>query len=640
MWTKTLAVGAGIVIFGTLFLAGTKAQEPEKPHGDCELFGPKQARFAPLRNRNAGGPLVLALSELTASVTASLPPPPPDSRTGRGPAPASGNLIDNYIFAALNEKNVRPAAPTTDAEFLRRASLDLTGRIPTSDRVVAFVNDTDPAKRTKLVDELIAKPEFVDKWTVFFADLYKNNSQNSQIRRFVPGVMAFNTWIRNSLTAHKPYDQMVRELIATTGSDSYTQGEVNFLAGGVVTGGPQQDIFDQQTANIAETFLGVAHVNCLLCHSGRGHLDALSIWGASQSRQSAWGMASFLSRTNTNRRAVNQGQPLPYYWSVTDNLPRDYQLNTTTGNRPARQPSGTMTSIAPVYMFTGEQPASGENYRAALARFVTKDPQFARATVNYLWEYFFGIGLVNPSNQFDPARLDPDNPPANCAPSAPCELQASNPRLLNALAQDFTDSKYDLRDLMRKIVNSRAYQLSARYDGAWNETWTTLFARKLVRRLWSEEVHDAVAQSSNVLPTYNNPAWGPQTWAMKFPEPVNTPDGAAGRVTMFLDSFLRGDRDEDPRRPDGSISQALSLMNDRFVTDRTRSTGSATSLLVRLLPLPDSQLVDQLFLNVLSRYPTAAEKSAALRNLAANRAQEAENLLWSLYNKVDFVFNY
>ena len=193
---------------------------------------------------------------------------------------------------------------------------------------------------------------------------------------------------------------------------------------------------------------------------------------------------------------------------------------------------------------------------------------------------------------------------------------------------------------MKKIVNSRAYQLSSRYDGAWNETWTTLFARKLVRRLWSEEVHDAVAQSSNILPTYNNPAWGPQTWAMKLPEPANTPDGAVGRLTTFLDAFLRGDRDEDPRRPDGSISQALSLMNDRFITDRTRSTGPATSQLVRLLPLPDSQLVDQLFLNVLSRYPTAAEKSTALRNLGTNRAQEAENLLWSLYNKVDFVFNY
>src|SRR5262249_41229016 len=155
-----------------------------------------------------------------------------------------------------------------------------------------------------------------------------------------------------------------------------------------------------------------------------------------------------------------------------------------------------------------------------------------RATVNYMWEYFFTIGLVSPSNQFDPYRLDPDNPPTGCPLQTPCTLQASNPRLLNALAQDFIQSGYDLRALQKEIVNSRAYQLSSRYNGTWDVANQNLFGRKLVRRLWAEEVHDAIAQSSGILPTYPGNftsgstamSWGPVSYAMKLPETVNTPD--------------------------------------------------------------------------------------------------------------------
>ncbi|MBZ5605949.1 MAG: DUF1553 domain-containing protein, partial [Acidobacteriia bacterium] len=298
-------------------------------------------------------------------------------------------------------------------------------------------------------------------------------------------------------------------------------------------------------------------------------------------------------------------------------------------------------TVAPVYIFDGSSPAKGQDYRVALAAKITGDFQFARATVNYFWEYFFGIGLVSPSNQFDPARLDPDNPPSDCPnPQNPCTLQPSNAALLKALAQDFINSKYDLKALMREIVNSNAYQLSSRYNGAWDPTTETLFARKLVRRLWSEEIHDAITQSSNIVPTYQTQQWGPVNWAMQLPEPLNTPDGATGRIAGFLNAFLRGNRDDQPRRPDGSISQALDLMNDNFVMSRVSPKGPTTSLLVKALALPDDQMINTLFLTVLSRYPTSTEMSDALANLKNNRTQEAQTLLWSLYNKVDFVFNY
>ena len=198
---------------------------------------------------------------------------------------------------------------------------------------------------------------------------------------------------------------------------------------------------------------------------------------------------------------------------------------------------------------------------------------------------------------------------------------------------------------MRQIVNSQSYQLSSRYDGTWDPAWTPLFARKLVRRLWSEEVHDAITQSSGLIPTYNMGAvYGIANWAMQLPETFNTPDGRTGRISSFLNAFLRGNRDDQKRSDDGSITQALYLMNDTFVSDRvSMAKAPKTGLLASAAALPNDQAVTTLFFTVLARYPTDEEMSTALKNLTgagAARNTQLENLLWSLYNKVDFVFNY
>jgi hypothetical protein len=360
-------------------------------------------------------------------------------------------------------------------------------------------------------------------------------------------------------------------------------------------------------------------------------------------------LASFLSHTSNPRTVVSQGNNNIYYWGVVDNARNytaDYPLNTLTGNRPARQPIGTMKNVPPAYLWGGQSPSSGTNYRVALGQYVTSDFQFARATVNFMWKQFFGIGIVDPADQMDVARLDPDNPPQTPWPTDPTQnwpLQASNPRLLNALAQDFINSKYDLKALMREIVNSRTYQLSARYNGTWNPAWETLFARKMVRRLWSEEVHDAITQSSGMMPTYNMGAvYGSVNWAMQLPEPFNTPDGN-GAISNFLNAFLRGNRDDQTRSGDGSILQALDLMNDNFVMSRVQmAKAPQTALLAKAAAMPNDQAVNMLFMNVLSRNPTDAEMTSAMTNLSvtSTRGQELENLLWSLYNKVDFIFNY
>jgi hypothetical protein len=293
-----------------------------------------------------------------------------------------------------------------------------------------------------------------------------------------------------------------------------------------------------------------------------------------------------------------------------------------------------------VYIFNGNTPATGQSYRAVLAANVTHDFQFARALVNYMWAEFFGVGLVDPPDTFDPARLDPNNPPP-----APWTLQPSNPQLLNTLAMHFVETNYNLRSLMREITTSRTYQLSSRYpSGQWNEAWDSYFARKFVRRLWAEEVHDALVVSSGITPSYTIAGFTDQgfakpSYAMQLPDVVNVP---GGNVTIFLDAFLRGNRDDQPRKEDGSILQTLNLMNGPVVESFIQTSGSAASpLIAKNMNLSNSDLVNTLFLNILSRYPTADEMSQAVKALTTgNRTQQLQDLVWALYNKVDFLFNY
>jgi hypothetical protein len=647
----------GWFLFAFVFsgvLAG-QTDQAQYAEPDCPYFGADRERLAPVRR----------LSATTDAVSAMLGHRPGGSRIhnfDRAQAPGS---IDSYIFGDFQTNGITPAPRTTDWEFVRRITLDLTGRIPTPDRVLAFVADTTPDKRARLIEELLAEPEWIDKWTMYFGDLYQNttNKASTSLNRFAQGRNAFYQWIKDSLTNGKPYNQMATELISASTDNTYNDGPSNFLVGGVVTMGPVQDIMDQMTSNTFDTFLGIAHVNCLLCHNGRGHLDAISLWASNTTRYQAWQLSSYMSHTSTAKTPVTAGNNNIYYWSLLNNqknFTTDYTLNTTTGNRPARQPAApnckagqSCYTVPPQYILSGTGPKPGADYRTSLASSITGDVQFARATVNYLWAYFFGRGMVDPPDTFDPARLDPDNPPP-----APWSLQPSNARLLNALAQHFIDSNYNVKALMREIVNSDTYQLSSLYPGQWNAAWEPYFARKFVRRLWGEEIIDGVSQSSGsfpcstvvsgacTVPGYTVTGWtelnmGRPSQAMQFPDVINT----EGTTNAFLDSFLRGNRDDQPRRRDGSILQALNLMNASLIEGKLAMTGATASpLIVASAALNNTDAVNKLFLTILSRYPSASEMSTALASLpAANgaaRSSAIQDLAWSLYNKVDFVFNY
>jgi Protein of unknown function (DUF1549)/Protein of unknown function (DUF1553) len=654
-------------ILGTFFVVASsgfllvRAQDPVQSadsaqyttaHAECNYFGTDHEKFAytGLNANLSPARHARALGSLTRGVSTAVAGPPPGSPTSTFGATHRAGSIDAYLQADWKAAGITPAPMTTDWEFVRRVTLDLTGRIPAPARVVNFVADTSANKRSALIDELLAKPEWVDKWTMYFGDLYQNTNTraSTSLNRTATGRNAFYQFIHDSVAMDKPYNQMATELIASQGVNSYTDATTNWMINGFVTGGPAQDLMDQATANVFDTFLGIAHVNCLLCHNGRGHLDSLSLWASSTTRYQAWQLAGFLSHTaiSQTRDASNN----PSYWTLQPKAPItvNYTLNTTTGNRPARvAPTGCKAGqpcyyVGPQYIFTGTAPNPGEDYRIALARSVTNDFQFARAAVNYVWAQFFGAGIVDPPDTFDPARLDPDNPPP-----APWTLQPTDARLLDALATHFIQSGYSIKSLMREIANSQAYQLSSRYPGTWNEAWDGSFARKNVRRLWAEEVHDAIAQSSGNMPSYNltgftDSGFAKPNYAMQLPDVVNAPSGD-GNASNLLDSFLRGNRDDQPRKSDGSILQALNLMNNPFVEARIQYTGATPAPLIATnLTLGNTPLVNTLYLSILSRNPTSDEltKSVAALTGASVRSQAVQDLVWSIYNKVDFVFNY
>ncbi|MFN0121624.1 MAG: DUF1549 domain-containing protein [Blastocatellia bacterium] len=553
------------------------------------------------------------------------------------------NFIDNILFDRMGRDGVQSAPIATDEEFIRRAYLDITGRIPMASAVTSFLADTNPNKRDALVDSLVGTPEYVDKWTMFFGDLFRNTARATNVQRYTGGRDAFHTYIKNSIAANKSYAQMATEMITSgtgTAADNFVNGEANFMVGGTIPMGPPQDTMDGTAVNTMGMFLGINALDCLLCHNGERHLDAVNLWGSQRTRYEAFGMAAFFSRVRRQRQNLST-QP-NYAKFLVSELPNgEYQLNTNSGNRQTRDTSYGASPVQPRYILGGAGVNAGENRRQAVARLVTSDKQFARAAVNYIWEKLMVEALVSPSNTFDPARLDPKA----ILPSG-WTVQPANPELLEALADEFIRQNYDLKKLIALIAKSSAYQLSSQYPGSWNLTLVPYYARKFVRRLDAEEIHDAILRATSIGVTYQmrdtlNANTFTVNWAMQLPDTAE-PRGVAQSIA-FLNSFVRGDRDIKPRSQEPTIQQALNLMNSQFVMSRIHNAnaGSTVQTLLANAALTNDQIITQLFLSTLSRNPTQAEKDALTPLYSTlSKTEATQTIQWSLLNKSDFIFNY
>ena len=552
-----------------------------------------------------------------------------------GGSPVATNFIDTEIFGKMKTDGVVPTSIAGDEEFLRRVTLDLTGRIPDPATVQAFLADKTADKRARTIDQLLASDAFVDRWTMWFGDLVQNVQVATNIREYYLGRNAYYTFIHDSIKSRKPYDQMVRELITGKG-DNFAGGAPDYWVRQIQPNGPIQDTYDNLAAHSGDKFLGMPLL-CLSCHNGLGHPELVNTYLKSKSRYDFWGMSAFFARTRSQRMQYtdpNNPNANLFKYDVEDNVTGSYQLNTTSGNKTPRAPFNGQNTATPAFLLTGETPRPGEAWRDAYSRILTANPQFARATVNYLWKEMFGMGIVEPVNAFDLSRQDPNNLPTGAT------LQPTHPNLLPLLANEFTADKFDLRSTLRTIALSNAYQLSTTYTpGTWNESWTPYFARHLAHRLTAEEMLDAIVTATNVPVSFSVNGIGTVNAAMKLPDTVESARNNYGR---FLDEFGRGDRDADARSNDSSIAQALSLMNDQTVVVNRihRATANSTVAKVLASTTDPGSIADQLYLATLSRLPRADERQTAITFLRSGTlAQRAEDLQWVLLNSLEFLFD-
>ena len=545
------------------------------------------------------------------------------------------NFIDAQIFGRLSAAGARSARLSDDYEFLRRIYLDLTGRVPTPEQIRLFVGDSNPRKRDDLIDSLLYSPEFSYKWQHWLGDLMQNAATNSFRNLNINGRNEYHAWLLRSLNdpSVNLRDIIFQALTAKGNNYVSTSAPANWSVRSSTGGGPAQDTYDTAFSRAASQFLGMGHYDCILCHDGRGHLDLLSVWGRTARRTEAQRMSAFFARL----RFVGNNDANSYFFQsteVNDVVTGTYDLNTNFGNRPDRVPVGSTRNLTPEYRLGGTP--SGNDWRGSFADNLLKDPMLRRNLANRIWKQLFNLGLVEPVDQLDPARLDPKNPPP-----APWTLQATHPELLEALAQHLEATNFSLREFIRLLVSSSTYQLSSRYDDSWRIELVPLFARHYPRRLEGEEVHDAVQLATGVLGTYTVQGWTePVRWAMQFPEPVEPRSN--GGVAAFMNAFFRGNRDGVERQQMGSILQQLNMMNDTFVTNRVRAANSAN--LRRIAGLPNSTAIPELYLTFLSRLPSDVELAKTVRHLesrgAANRNGAFEDLAWALINRTEFIFSY
>lgn len=538
--------------------------------------------------------------------------------------PEERNFVDTELYAAMKKAGISPAPLASDAEFLRRITLDLGGRIPTTVEVRAFLADTGSDKRQRAIDRLLASDEFNDRWALWFGDLVQNTLVATGVGRGTSnGRTPFHRWIRSSIEARKPYDAMVREMLAATGSQ-IGSGPANYIVRQKQENGPPQDTYDNLATQSGSQFLGLP-LMCVSCHDGAGHLEAVNLGLSRTKRRQFWGMAGFFARTITRFQGAD--------YNVTNGTSGVYRLTTIYGNKSSRTPpEGESLSVDPVYLHGGGTPLEGEEWRVAYGRLLTADRQFARAAVNYLWKQMFGLGIVEPVDGFDLARL---NPPAGLIP------QPSHPALLERLTDHFITSGYDLRAMLRLMAMSSAYQLSAQYNAeAWNESWTPYFPRRYPRRLMAEVMLDALHQATGRtfevdIPDYqriNSAVAAPDAYAILFSRYTT--------FAQFLGDFGQGNRDTMPRTNAPSLVQTLTLVNDPLVLRGTRRTENTFVATVLKETRDPGQIIERLYIASLSRFPTPSETSIAREYLAAGNLDErTEDLQYVLLNTLEFSFN-
>jgi hypothetical protein len=519
------------------------------------------------------------------------------------------NYIDQHIFGRMERQGVPYAGPAADEEFLRRAYLDATGRIPSPDDALSFAASQNPRKRDELIDRLLDSDAFVDRWTFYFEDLFRAGG------RMGSGLNLFHYWVREWLKLDRPYNEVAAELLTGAGKTSFSVPGALYFARDFVKAkdDPEApdahdlvnipDTIDEFTVTYGKVFLGI-NLACISCHDGKHHLENVNLFLAGKTREQFFQQAAFFGKTRQIMNWENGYQANTEY--TVDDVAPGYDTKAPSIVRVPR----TGGSNQPRFLLTGEAARPGVNSRDELARLMTNHIQFSRAFANRIWGELMGFGIVEPVDEFDLARPD----------------QPSNPELLDAMAADFRDHNYSFKHFIRTVMKSSAYQLSSQFEGEWKESYVPYYARKYVRMLSAAELHDAI--------TLATAKPGKSVMTMSDPKQARAESGS------FLKVFGQSNRDDMPKKTLPSSLQAMLLMQSKVVTERVLAKdNSRVEQLIKSFS-DDRDLIDRIYLATVSRKPSEAELGVGLKALAQDRKRGAENLQWALINSPEFIFSY
>ncbi|QDT12759.1 DUF1549 and DUF1553 domain-containing protein [Planctomycetes bacterium K23_9] len=507
--------------------------------------------------------------------------------------PPVNNFVDQHVFENLRELGIPTSAIVDDATFLRRVTLDIAGRLPTQDETAAYLKSESETKRNELIDRLLGGAGYADyfanKWTTLLKN--RRDAKSDLMSNF-----AFHAWIRDSLLENKPYDELVRELLAATGT---------VIANPATAWYKRVKDPKEQLEDVAQLFLGV-RMQCAQCHH-----HPFERW----SQDDYYGLAAFFSQVGRKPTSM-PGENLVYH-------KRGVAGSINPRSRETIRPAALGDSVGQI--------GPDEDPRLRFANWMAspENPFFAKAVVNRYWKHFFKRGLIEPEDD-----IRDTNPP-------------TNPALLSALEEHFVASGYDLKELVRTITRSTAYQLSSE-PNRFNIADRQNYSRFYPRRVQAEVLLDSIDHLTGAETAFANLPAGTRAVAL--------PDNSYNKSSPFLKVFGRPESTsvcECERVQSASLSQSLHLINASDIKSKLQVASGRVAKLAKA-ELPMEERIGELYAVAFSRPPSDAELTTAQAYLNESRQekngkpmssvkavqQNMQDLIWALINTKEFLFNH
>ena len=496
------------------------------------------------------------------------------------------NFIDEHVYAKLATLNILPSEPCNETQFLRRLYLDAIGRFPSATEVETYLQDSQPDKKSRWIEAVLQRPEYADFWANKWADLLRPNPYRVGIKT----TYSLDAWLRDAFRKNLPHDEFTRRLVTAQGS-TWRNGAVTIFR--------DRREPAEITTMVSQLFLGL-RMECAKCHQ-----HPFEVYGQAD----FYGMAAHFAKVGY--KGVGLSPPIS----------GSEEIVFARADGEVRHPL-TNQVLHPTPLFgQARETQPNEDPRTVLAGWMTNpsNPTFAQVAVNRLWAEVFGLGIVDPVDDFRAT-----NP-------------ASNQPLLTALADHFQSVGYDNKKMLATLFASHVYQLSSR-PNATNESDHRNFSRHYRKRLRAEVLSDALTDITLQGEDFEGMPAGfraIELWTFR-------------ADSELLDAFGRPDPNQDPpceRASSATMTQALHLMNASKIQKRISADGSRSQILADS-DLAPGAIISQLYLTVFNRHPDVSEREALesefhslpKENLKVERRKLIEDLLWSMVNSPEFLY--